>query len=66
MPYWFLLFLFETNQHELAQHTLLVDTSEDIQIMRACARDQQSEEQIRQIIAAQMPRSQNRLSLMIL
>ncbi|MEO9347834.1 dephospho-CoA kinase [Acinetobacter radioresistens] len=50
--------LFETNQHELAQHTLLVDTSEDIQIMRACARDQQSEEQIRQIIAAQMPRSQ--------
>ena len=50
--------LFETNQHELAQRTLLIDTSEDIQIMRASARDLQNEEQIRQIMAAQMSRAQ--------
>lgn len=50
--------LFETNQHELTQRTLLIDTSEDIQIMRASARDLQNEEQIRQIMAAQMSRAQ--------
>lgn len=48
--------LFETNQHELVQHTLLIDTSEDIQIQRASQRDGQSIEQIKHIIAAQMPR----------
>ncbi|UUM27892.1 dephospho-CoA kinase [Acinetobacter colistiniresistens] len=50
--------LFETNQHELTHHTLLVDADEQTQLQRASQRDGQSEEQIRKIIAAQMPRSQ--------
>ncbi|ENX59316.1 MULTISPECIES: dephospho-CoA kinase [Acinetobacter] len=50
--------LFETNQHELVQHTLLVDADEQTQLQRASQRDGQNEEQIRKIIAAQMPRSQ--------
>ncbi len=48
--------LFETDQHKLTDHTLLIDTSEDIQIQRASQRDGQTIEQIKQIIAAQMPR----------
>ncbi len=48
--------LFETNQHELTQRTLLIDASEDLQILRASQRDGQSIEQIEKIIAAQMPR----------
>jgi dephospho-CoA kinase len=48
--------LFETNQHLLTQHTLLIDASEELQIQRASQRDGQSIEQIRQIIKAQMLR----------
>ena len=48
--------LFETNQHELTQRALLIDASEDMQILRAAQRDGQSIEQIQKIIAAQMPR----------
>ncbi|WP_323127574.1 dephospho-CoA kinase [Acinetobacter rathckeae] len=48
--------LFETNQHQLTQRTLLIDTSEELQQQRASARDQQSIQNIRQIIATQMPR----------
>ncbi|MDQ9010617.1 dephospho-CoA kinase [Acinetobacter gerneri] len=50
--------LFETNQHQLTHHNLLIDASEDLQIMRAAERDGQSVEQIQKIIAAQMPRSE--------
>ena len=50
--------LFETNQHQLTHHTLLVDADERTQLQRASQRDGQSEEQIRKIIAAQMPRAQ--------
>lgn len=50
--------LFETNQHELTHHTLLVDADEQTQLQRASQRDGQSEEQIRKIIATQMPRAQ--------
>lgn len=50
--------LFETNQHELVQRTLLVDADEQTQLERASQRDSQSEEQIRKIIAAQMSRAQ--------
>ncbi|MFW1993507.1 dephospho-CoA kinase [Acinetobacter guillouiae] len=49
--------LFETNQHELTQRALLIDASEDMQILRASQRDGQSIEQIQKIIAAQMPRN---------
>lgn len=50
--------LFETNQHQLTHHTLLVDADEQTQLQRASQRDGQSKEQIRKIIAAQMPRAQ--------
>lgn len=48
--------LFETNQHLLTQHTLLIDATEALQIQRASQRDSQSIEQIKQIMAAQLPR----------
>ena len=48
--------LFETNQHELTTHTLLIDASEALQLQRASQRDGQSVEQIEKIIQAQMPR----------
>lgn len=50
--------LFETNQHELTDHTLLIDATEKLQIQRASQRDGQSIEQIHKIIQAQMPRQQ--------
>lgn len=52
--------LFETNQHELVNHTLLIDASEQTQIQRASQRDGQNQEQIQKIIAAQMPRERKR------
>lgn len=50
--------LFETNQHELTQHTLLIDATIELQIERASQRDGQNIEQIRNIMAAQMSREQ--------
>lgn len=50
--------LFETNQHELTDHTLLIDATKELQIQRASQRDGQSIEQIHKIIQAQMPRQQ--------
>lgn len=50
--------LFETNQHELTDHTLLIDASIELQIQRTAQRDGQNIEQIHRIIAAQMPREQ--------
>ena len=52
--------LFETDQHQLTDRTLLIDASEAIQIERASQRDGQDSEQIKKIIAAQMPREQKR------
>jgi dephospho-CoA kinase len=45
--------LLETDQNQLCQRILLIDVPETIQIDRACARDGNSTEQIRAIIAAQ-------------
>ena len=50
--------LFESQQHELTSRTLLIDASVELQIQRASMRDEQSLEQIQNIIAAQMPREQ--------
>ena len=50
--------LFETNQHELTHHNLLIDASEALQIQRAAQRDGQNIDQIKTIIQAQMPRQQ--------
>ncbi|NNH35091.1 dephospho-CoA kinase [Acinetobacter sp. NIPH 2377] len=52
--------LFETNQHELTDHSLLIDATEELQIQRASQRDGQSIEQIQKIIQAQMPRQKKR------
>ena len=49
--------LFETNQHELTNRNLLIDTSEELQIQRASQRDDQDIEQIKNIIKVQMPRA---------
>jgi dephospho-CoA kinase len=58
--------VFETNQHELTQHTLLIDASIDIQILRASQRDHQTIEQIQTIIKTQMSREQKQALAMIL
>ena len=49
--------LFETGQSKLCSRTLLVDVEEKLQISRASKRDNVSEEQIKNIIEAQMSRS---------
>jgi dephospho-CoA kinase len=48
--------LLETNQKELVDCVVVVDVPEEIQVQRATARDQNDEEQIRRIMAAQMGR----------
>ena len=50
--------LFETDQHQLVDLTLLVDLTEELQIERACARDNNQAEQIKRIINSQMPRQE--------
>ncbi|MCF9035443.1 dephospho-CoA kinase [Acinetobacter nectaris] len=50
--------LFEAQQDQLTQRTLLIDCSEASQISRASQRDQQSIEQIKMIIATQMSRTE--------
>ena len=50
--------LFESGQSELVARTLIIDVPEEVQVERACSRDGNEEEQIRRIIAAQMPRSE--------
>lgn len=52
--------LFESGQAQLTHRTLLIDVDEDVQIERACQRDQNNAEQIKRIIAAQMPRAEKR------
>ena len=48
--------LFETQQHELTHRNLLIDCPEDIQVQRATQRDNNSEEEIKRIIAQQTSR----------
>lgn len=52
--------LFESGQHQLTQRTLLIDADEALQLQRACARDGNNADQIRRIMAAQMPRTERR------
>jgi dephospho-CoA kinase len=49
--------LLETNQHQLVQRVLVVDANEELQITRASARDNNSTEQIKNIMAAQLSRA---------
>ncbi|MFV1873658.1 MAG: dephospho-CoA kinase [Oleiphilus sp.] len=49
--------LFETDQQELVDRTLLIDVPEELQITRASQRDNNSAEQIQKIIDSQLPRN---------
>ena len=48
--------LLETAQRELTQRILLIDVSEQVQIERTMQRDNNNAEQVKAIIAAQLPR----------
>jgi dephospho-CoA kinase len=50
--------LFESGQHQFAQRTLVIDASEDMQRERAARRDGVRPEQIDQIMAAQLSRTE--------
>lgn len=50
--------LIEANQHDLVDRIVVIDVDEDLQRQRVAARGQLPEEQIRQIIAAQLSRSE--------
>lgn len=50
--------LFETNQHELVQQTILIDVPETLQLSRASQRDGQTIESIQRIMQAQMSRAE--------
>lgn len=55
--------LFESGQVELVDTSLVIDVPESTQIERACARDNNDEETIKRIIAAQIDRTErNRLA----
>ena len=50
--------LLETDQHELVDTVVVVDASEELQLTRTVKRDSASEEQIKAIMAAQLPRQE--------
>lgn len=50
--------LFETDQHQMTQKTVLVDVPVETQIERTCQRDNNDRAQVEKIIAAQMPREE--------
>ena len=52
--------LLESGQSQLAQRVLLIDVPEDLQIKRTTARDDTTEEGVRAIMNAQMPREERR------
>lgn len=52
--------LLETRQKDMVDCVVLIDVPESVQLQRATARDANSEDQIRRIMAAQMPREQRR------
>ena len=54
--------LLETSQKDLCDITVVVDVPEEVQLQRTMSRDTNSEEQVRKIMAAQLPRQQ-RLAL---
>lgn len=50
--------LLETNQHELVNHIVVVDVPEETQIQRTMQRDDNSIEQVKAIISAQITRTE--------
>lgn len=49
--------LFETNQHQLTDFNVVVDTPEELQIERTTKRDGNTESQVKSIIQSQLPRA---------
>lgn len=60
LPYVLLVspLLLETDQHNLVERIIVVDVPVEVQIERTMARDDNPEDQVERIIAAQMPRDQ--------
>ncbi len=54
--------LVENGLNSMVKRVLVVDVDEDTQVQRTCARDEQSEDQVKKIMSAQATRSQ-RLAL---
>ncbi|GAA5317761.1 MAG: dephospho-CoA kinase [Candidatus Pelagadaptatus aseana] len=52
--------LLETEQHKLANRILLVDVAEELQLQRTMARDNNSQEQVKAIMASQASRHTRR------
>lgn len=50
--------LLETEQYRLCQHIIVVDVSQETQIQRTTARDDNDRAQVERIIATQMPRQE--------
>lgn len=50
--------LIESGQAKLVSKTIVVDVSEQVQIERTCSRDNNDIEQVKRIIAAQLPREE--------
>ncbi|EAT11511.1 dephospho-CoA kinase [Bermanella marisrubri] len=53
--------LFESDQYKMVNRTLVIDVPEALQLKRTCKRDDNSEQQVRAIMAVQMSR-QDRVS----
>ena len=52
--------LLETKQNELVNRVLVVDATENMQLMRASARDENNKDQIQKIMATQISRTERR------
>ncbi|WP_018404793.1 dephospho-CoA kinase [Marinobacter gelidimuriae] len=60
LPYVLLVspLLFETIQHTMTERVIVIDSPESVQIQRTMARDNNPRDQVKRIIAAQIPRQQ--------
>ena len=52
--------LYETDQHQLVDYSVVVDVPVEVQIERTMSRDTNTRDQVERIIAAQMPREERR------
>jgi dephospho-CoA kinase len=50
--------LIESGQYKLVEKVIIIDVPEEVQIARTCSRDNNDVQQVKRIIAAQLPREQ--------
>ncbi len=50
--------LIESGQYKLVEKVIIIDVPEEVQIARTCSRDNNDVEQVKRIIAAQLPRKE--------